>query len=179
MHDNRGVGLAFQALKWVPRFLLLTLCLIVIIYIFSVLISVEYDARGIRAESALALFVFSDVFSHAADPSAISLERFASSSFEQHYPLIEVDHVEDSEVVVRELRFAPMSARITLSSMDGSFDERVIFYEQDTFESLQELYIGRDRSRVRYARSENIVRVITDSEPVRTVLGRMTVEVFV
>lgn len=185
MLGDRGVGSAWEAVKWIPRFLLLTLCLIIVIYIFSVLISVDYDARSLHAESSLALFAFTDAFSHPDDPSAISYEKFSEATLTDIYPLMEQPDPDDEEVLVRELRFAPVSARLTLTSMDElleeseiPFEKITLSYEEESFDALRELYIDRERSAIRYARSENVVRVVLD-DSARTVLGRLTIEVLI
>ena len=143
------------------------------------LIDVDYDARAVRAETGAALFVFSDAFSHPADPSALSIERFAAASLYELYPPVDREEESEDDVLVRELRFSPLSARLELSSIEGTFQTLEVFYEKDTFEQLREFYVSRERSNVRFVRSENIVRVINDSDPSRTHLGLLTVEVIV
>lgn len=177
MLGKKGLD-SWQAIKWIPRFLLFTLCLILVMYIFAMLINVDYDARGVRAESAVALLVYSDAFSYGDDPSAIDIERFTESSLEAIFPPIESEE-ESDDVIVRVLRFAPVSARLELTSIDGMFESREVYFEQETFERLRELYLGRDRSAIRFVRSENLVRVINASDPSWTHLGRLTVEVLV
>ena len=178
MRGKRGLD-SWDAIKWIPRFLIFTLCLILIMYIFGMLISVEYDARAVKAESAAALLVFSDVFSHPDDPSAISLERFVASRLEGIYPPDDEVVDDDSETIVRELRFAPISARLELSSIEGAFETRELFYEEETFARLREFYVSRERSSVRFVRSENLVRVIDPEDVSRTHLGLLTIEVLV
>ena len=180
MHGRRGVD-SWESVKWLPRFLVFAMSLVLILYIFAVAISVDYDPVGLKADTTIAQFLYSDVFTSPHDRSAIALERFTDSSIEQAYPSMDSEEADpDSDrPIIDVLVFAPISARFVLTSLDGSFDTREVYYERDTFMRLRELYIGRERSSIAFARAHNIVRVINESEPERIMPARLTIEVIV
>lgn len=176
MLGNRGSD-AWEAIKWIPRFILIALCLVLIVYIFSVFINVDYDAQAVRADHAVATILFSDAFSHSEDPDAIDLSQFTGEAIAEIYPLIEREEQED--VLVEVLEFAPISARLTLSSLGEPFETTVVYYEQDTYETLEEFYLEGARSSIRYARSENLVRVYPEPDSAEPTLARLTIEVLI
>ncbi len=177
MHGRRGQD-AWDAIKWIPRFMIFTVCLVLVLYIFSVLISVQYDAPTLKATSFNAMVLFSDAFSPPNDPGTIALGRFSKESLLDLFVSESEEASYEEEVLVEEFIFAPVGIRVELSSIDGSFDTRELFYEQRTFEVLRGLYID-GRSTVSFVRSENLVRVIDESEPSVRMPGKLVIEVIV
>ena len=161
--------------------MIFTLCLVLILYIFSMLISVQYDAPALKASSVNAMVLLSGVFSPHNDPGAVSLDRFSEDALSE---LFVGDETEDSspaegDVLVEEFTFSPVAIRFVLSSIDGSFDDREIFYEERSFQTLRQLYV-EGRTSIAFTRSENFVRVVDESDPrAARMPGRLVVEVIV
>lgn len=176
LRGKRGSD-AWEAIKWLPRFLLMTLCLILIVYIFSVMITVDYDPQGLRVDSALALLAHTDVFSHEHDSRAIALERFTAASIESAIPPLVTEEDSGDDTIVEVLVFPRLAARLTLSSIDGGFEDVEVYYEEESFEQLSQLYVSGARSSIRFGRSENLVRVL--DEHGRPLLGQLSIEVVV
>lgn len=160
--------------------MIFTLCLVLVLYIFSMLISVQYDAPTLKASSVNAMVLVSGVFSAQNDPGVVSLDRFSEESLSDLFVSEEAEasSPEEGDVLVEEFRFSPVAARFMLSSTDGSFEDKELFYEERTFQTLRRLYV-EGRSSVVFERSENLVRVVDESDPLVRMPGKLVIEVIV
>jgi hypothetical protein len=176
---NRGVD-SWQAIKWIPRFILFAVCIVLILYIFSALLSLDYDADSLRARSFANMIILSDVFASEDQPGVIMLDRFGDGTLESLFLAYSTETSADvgDEPLVEELVFAPAAARLRLVGFDDSFEEREAFYEKETFETLRELYVGGGES-VRYQRSVHFVRVVDPEDAFVVIPARLEIEVVV
>lgn len=175
MRARRGVD-SWDAIKWIPRILLFAISLVLILYIFATIITVTYDPNTLMAESFATEIASSQAFENPAYPNRISLEDFTNDSLNTTFKW---KSPAQSSNLVTTLVFAPVSARVTLSSLDGSFGQKAVYFQRGTFDALNQLYIQSAHSSVVLAKDTEIVRVIDEKDPDVTMPGLLTIEVLV
>lgn len=178
MLGRRGVD-SWDAIKWIPRISLFAISLVLVLYIFATITTVSYDPNVLTAESFAPMIMTSNAFVDPTYLGRIDLSRFTSTNLDRTFPWKDPNDPKNAQSAVSELVFAPVSARLTLSSPDSSFSTKITYYQKRTFDALDQLYVSSAHSSVVFSKDTEIVKVIDPNAPEKAMPGLLTIEVLV
>lgn len=147
----RGFALDEMIIYFV-RFFSMILVIVTVYFFFSQAYGITLETRDVRADALPMRILESGAISDAlGNPTRISLSRFTSSSLDERFVW---------ESAIDTAITAPVTARLTLRSHDGSFDERTIHLYEEAFSFYSRSIIETSASAA-ISRSTVAVSVVT------------------